>query len=190
MNFNGKNIVGREDILIETYIKDGPSQLRKELGLPEQEWHEVFDYLVFEHALLYKCVACNAEFFVDLYVKFGSAHVRDVFDIVDSKYDVVWEFLFDFIAIANEGLYYHVLEHRDRYMTAMKARGSDFVRKVLGVWKDKYNENWGRVLDFLLHAVCDAMFSEQTFEHSLRAFSRMINGIREHRPIFKSGIVV
>lgn len=183
-------VIGREDELVEKYIKDGPTVCKKSLGIRDDEWREVFDYLVFEQALLYKCVAGNAEFFVDMYVKYGTAHVREVLDIEDSKYDMVWELLFDFIAIAHEGLYYHVLEHRDRYMVAMKARGGDFVRKVLGIWKDKYDENWERILDFMLNAVCDAIFSEQTFENSLRTFSLMVNGMREHRPIFKSGILV
>lgn len=195
MNFKNKQLVierflkGKESLFVDKYIADGPSKLQKSLKISDKEWQVVFDYLVFEENLLYKCIIANKDFFTDIYIKFGSAHVREVLDIQEMKYDVIWEMLFDFIAIANENLYFHVLEHRDRYMTALKARGTDFVRKVLGIWKPKYEENWAKVLNFLLHAVCDAIFSEQTFDHGLRAFSLIMNGMREHRPVYKHGIL-
>lgn len=195
MNFKDKKslidhlVKGRENLLIEKYIVDGPSKLKKSLKISDKQWKIFFDYLVFEENLLYKCIIANKDFFADIYIKFGSAHVREVLDIQEMKYDIIWEMLFDFIAIANENLYYHVLEHRDRYMTALKARGTDFIRKVLGIWKPKYEENWAKVLDFLLNAVCDAIFSEQTFEHGLKAFSLIMNGTREHRPVYKHGII-
>jgi hypothetical protein len=182
-------VKGKEDSLIESYIVDGPSKLRAKIEVSAEEWSVFFDYLVFEENLLYKCVVANSDFFVDIYIKFGSTHVREVLDIEDAKYDVIWEMLFDFIAIANEGLYYHAVEHRDKYMTAMKARGSDFVRKVLGVSKGKYEENWAKVLDFLLNAVCDAIFSESTYEHGLQAFAMMMNGVREQRALNRFGVI-
>lgn len=195
MNFEQKQSVinrlvkGKEASLIEKYIVDGPTKVKEEMGATDEEWSVLFDYLVFEENLLYKAVTANVDFFLDIYVKHGIAHVREVLDIQHQKYDVVWELLFDYIAISHEGLYFHVMEHRDRYMTAMKARGGDFVRKVLGVWEGKYEENWAKVLDFLLHAVCDAIFSEQTYENSIRAFSMIVNGVREHRPIYKHGLI-
>ncbi len=185
----GHLVKGKENLLIERYISDGPNKLKKSLKMSDKDWSIIFDYLVFEENLLYKCIVANTDFFTDIYVKFGSAHVREVLNIQEMKYDVIWEMLFDFIAISNESLYFHVLEHRDRYMTALKARGTDFVRKVLGVWKPKYEENWAKVLDFLLNAVCDAIFSEQTFEHGLKAFSLIMNGTREHRPVYRHGIL-
>ncbi len=195
MNFEQKQSVinrlveGKEASLIEKYIADGPTKVKEGMNATDEEWSVIFDYLVFEENLLYKAVVANIDFFLDIYVKHGTAHVREVLDIQHQKYDVVWEILFDYIVISHEGLYFHVLEHRDRYMTAMKARGGDFVRKVLGVWKGKYEENWAKVLDFLLHAVCDAIFSEQTYENSIRAFSMIVNGVREHRPIYKHGLI-
>jgi len=176
---------GREDSLIESYIENGPTQLREELGLTEENWSKVFDHLVFEHNLLYKAVTHSADFFLETFIEHGTTHVRDILNIADSKYDAHWELLFDFIAISKDGLYYHVLEHRDRYMMAFKVRGGDFVRKVLGLWKDKYDENWLKILNVLLHAVCDSIFTENTFDHSLRAFSLLINGMRVHRVIGK-----
>lgn len=177
---------GREDDLIERYIADGPTELKEKLGFADAAWRVVFDYLVFEHNLLYKTVMNSADFFVDSYIKHGMTHVRDILDVNDLRYDLMWDLVFDFVAISREGLYYHVLENRDKYLVAFRARGGDFVRKVLGVWKEKYEENWLKVLDFLLNAACDGIFSEQTFEHGLRSFSYMINGSRDHRPIWKS----
>jgi hypothetical protein len=195
MSPEGKKLVidqyvkGNADELIYKYILNGPTVLKELMKIKEEEWRVVFDYLVFEKNLLYKCVADNRDFFIEKYIKFGTSHVRDVLDILDEKYDSIWEVLFDFIAISNDGLYYHVLEHRNRYISALKTRGADFVRKVLGISSSKYAESWGMVLDFLLHSVCDDIFSEQTFEHSLKAFSMITNGAREYRPICKSGLI-
>jgi len=183
-------VVNREKTLIEAYITDGPEKMKEDMGVTNEEWQLVFDHLVFSENLLYKSVMRNSDFFLDEYIKYGMAHVREIFNVSDSRYDRAFEVVFDLLAISNEGLYYHVLQHRDRYTVALKARGTDFVRKVLGVWKEKYEENWGKVLDVLLHATCDAIFSEQTFENGLRSFSMIMNGMREHRPIYKSGIIV
>ena len=180
---------GRENVLVERYIEDGPEVIQEDLGLLDEQWKVVFDYLVFGHNLLYKCVVQNSSFFVEEFVRGGACKVREMLCIENDMYDMIWDILFDFIAIANEGLYYHVLQHRDRYMVAFRARGSDFVRKVLGVWKAKYEENWAQILDILLNAVCDSLFSEQTFDHGLRSFSMIMNKTREHRPIFKLGII-
>ncbi|MEK7085496.1 MAG: hypothetical protein AAB953_00585 [Patescibacteria group bacterium] len=179
---------GKESNLIERYIKDGQTALREEFGLSEEEWTVIFDYLIFDHNLLYKAVMQASDFFVENYVKHGMTHVREILNINDTKYDVIWEVVFDFLAISNEGLYYHVLEHRDRYMIAFKARGGDFVRKVLGIWKEKYEEHWAKILDLLLYSICNEFISDQNFEHGLRAFSYLMNGMRENRPVEKSEI--
>ncbi|MBT4917140.1 hypothetical protein HN709_01655 [Candidatus Peregrinibacteria bacterium] len=196
MNIEDNNLLieryakGKEDDLIDRFVCDGPSEIMEELGLSEEAWRVVFDYLVFEKNLLHKCVTRNGDFFVEEYVKYGISHIREILDIVNEKYDIAFESVFDFIVISNDALYLHVMEHRGRYTTALKARGADFVRKVLGVWRGKYSENWQKVLDLLLHAVCDAIFSETTYEHGLVAFSRIFNDVREHRPIYKSGILL
>lgn len=182
-------VKGKEDDLIDQYISHGPSDLKKELGVTDEEWTIIFDYLVVEKNLIYKCVMRNSDFFTDIYVKFGASHVRKVLEISVRKYDIFWEASFDFIAIANEGLYLHVLENRGKYMIALKARGADYVRKVLGIWKPKYEENWARILNLLLHAVCDGIFSNMTFEHGLKSFSMIMNSVREHRRICESGIL-
>lgn len=176
---------GKENSLVEEYIKDGPTALWLKIGLSEDEWRVVFDYLVFEHNLLYKTVAYSGEFFLGQYIKHGMSHVREILDVTNTKYDVIFEVIVDFLAISKEGLYFHVLEHRDRYMIALRARGGDFVRKVLGIWKEKYDEAWAKILDVLLNACCDAIFSKRTFENGLESFVRLMNVMREHSRICK-----
>jgi hypothetical protein len=177
---------GREAKLIDRYITDGPTALKEELGLSDEQWKVIFDYLVFEQNLLYKTVVQAKDFFLDNYVNHGMAHVREIMDVVDDAYNLPLEIVFDFLAISNDGLYYHVLQNRDRYMIAFRARGGDFVRKVLGVWKEKYEENWAKILDLLLHSVCNDIFDERNFDSGLKAFSAMMNVSRVHRPIEKS----
>lgn len=179
----------RESKLIEQYISEGPSQIQDELGLDDQEWQVIFDYLVFEHNLLYKSVTQSKDFFLDLYIKHGMAHIRDILDVNDDKYNAMLEVVFDFLAIASEGLYYHLLEHRERYIMAFRVRGGDFIRKILGIWKEKYEEHWAKVLEFLLKTVCEDIFNERNFEHGLRGFASLMNIQRQHRPVAKSEIV-
>jgi hypothetical protein len=174
---------GKEADLVEVYIVAGPRELRKILGLKKAEFQVIFDYLVFEHDLLYRCVANSVDFFVDLYVKYGMKHVRAVLGIDGKKYDSVMEDLFKLIAIANEGLYLNVLQNRVRYLLAFKARGGEFLRTILGLVDEKYDYAWKKVLDILLNAVCDGLFSERTLEHGLKNFAMMMNGMREHRAI-------
>lgn len=188
--FLEKHVFGKEGEIISRYISDGPTKLKEDLKVSEADWRKVFDYLVFEKNLLYKVTIQNLDFFLDKYVKHGVTHVRSILDVIEPKYDEVFGMVFDLLVICNDGLYYHVLQHRDTYMATFKARGADFVRKVLGIWDAKYEESWYRILDILLHAVCDDIFSQQTFEHGLHAFSRIMNGCREHRPIYKSGLII
>lgn len=190
MNLIAKYVLGRESILIDAYILHGPSALKKELNVSDFEWQIIFDYLVFEQNLLFKVVCHSPDFFMDSYVKHGMANLRFVLDVVDSKYDLIWEIVFDFLAISNDGLYLHVLEHRQKYSIAFGSHGSHFIRKVLGISKPKYFDNWEQILTLFLDTVCDDLFSERMFSDGLRSFTSMVNGLREHRSIMKSGILL
>ena len=174
-------VLGRESALIDSYIKDGPAQLKVELGLSDEEWSIVFDHLVFEANLLYKCVISTTEFFLEEYIRHGMTHVREILNVVDDRYNGIIEVVFDYLAVSREGLCYHVLQHRERYVTAMRQRGGDFVRKVLGLYKEKYGKYWEKVLNILLKAACEDIFTRTTFDDGLRAFSLIYNGTREHR---------
>lgn len=195
MTQQNKNLIleryvrGREDSLIESYILTGPSELKEKIGFEESEWKVIFDHLIFEKNLLSKTINHTLDFFLDNYVKQGMSHVRDILAVDDEKYDAIWTISFDFLAIAHEGLLYHVMHHRDRYANTFKVRGGEFVRKVLGIWDGKYDEHWGKVLDLLLNTTCEDMFNDQNFEHGLRAFSYHMNGKRTHRPVEQSEVL-
>jgi len=176
---------GREDQLIQAYVVAGPTALLKALKIKDAKWQVIFDYLVFEHGLLDKCISQNIGFFVDLYVKFGINHIRSIFEVEAKKYDFPMESVFDFIAVKNEGLFLNVLQNRARYSLAFKARGENFLRTILGILDEKYDQVWGMVLDILLNAVCDGLFSERTLEHGLKNFAMMMNGVRDHRALIK-----
>lgn len=179
---------GKEAFLIESYILNGPTELSEKIGVGQFEWQIIFDYLVFEHNLLYKCITYSSDFFLDLYIKHGMEHIREILDVTGKKYDAILEVVFDFLSISKEGFYYHFLQHRDKYAFIFKVRGGDVLRKVLGITKNKYDEHWGSVLDLLLNTVCEELFTDQTFDKGLRAFAYLLNGMREHRPVAKSEI--
>ncbi len=191
MNNIDKNLIlerfarGREANLIERYIVDGPMSMKVEMGVDESEWRVVFDYLVFEHNLLHKLVTANVEFFSDFYVRHGVGGLRELLDIEAGYYNMPFEAVFDFLAIAHDGLKLHILENREKYLLGLKARGVYYLKKILNVDKAKYEESWLMVLEFLLSAACEAMFSERSFENGLQAFSMLVNGTREHRALVK-----
>jgi len=195
MNQQDKNLLleryvrDREDLLIEKYILMGPSALRDQMGLSENEWRILFDHLVFRLGLLSKTINQNFDFFFDNYVQHGSSHVRDILDVGDQAYDEIWQMSFDFLAIAHQGIIYHVMHHRKRYAETMKVRGQEFVRKVLGIWAVKYDEHWQKILVILLNTASDDIFAEQTFDHGLNTFSALISRDRVHRTIEKSEIL-
>ncbi|MFA6305859.1 MAG: hypothetical protein WC651_03995 [Candidatus Gracilibacteria bacterium] len=195
LNARDKNLVfervmkGHEDELVRKYILLGPLKLKQEIALNDEEFAVVFDCLVFEHNLLYKCVVANTDFFLDQYVRYGMAHLRDMLGVLDEKYDGVCEVVFDFLVISNDGLLLHVIEHREKYLDSLHEYGSDFVRKVLGISALKYSENWEKVLDFLLKSVVKNIVSEKTFDQGISAFTMIYSGTREQRPIMKEGIL-
>lgn len=195
MNYIDKNmvleryVVSRESDLISMYIADGPTEMREKLALNDAEWLIIFDHLVFQHNLLFKALIKNVDFFKDLYIKHGMAHIREIMDVLDEKYDPMVTLLFDFIAVAHGGLAFHVMEHRDRYVEALWDHGGDFVRNVLYLADEKYEESWAKVLDILLHATCEDICDKYAFDNALKAFSSMANSMREHRIIDDSGIL-
>lgn len=174
---------GREGSLLESYLKDGPESLREKMGLTLEQWTVIFDHLVFQHNLLFKAVSRNSEFFLDNYVKHGLTHVREMLMVTEIKYDLVFEAVFDYLAIASEGLRFHVLHYRERYLQVFNERGGDFLRKVLYIWNEKYEESWAEVLELLLNGVCEEMFNERNFDESLKAFTYLMSGKRVSRKL-------
>ncbi len=172
---------GKEDELVDAYIQQGPALLQVKLCLTDEEWGFVFDHLVFQHNLLYKTVVHSADFFVNEYTNYGISHVRELLSIDEEKYDVIWEALFDFIAIANDSVYYHFLQNREKYVHAFKVRGGDHLKRALGLFKAKYSYYWEKILNSLHTGFCEDTFKEFDFDHSLDGFIKLINAMREHR---------
>lgn len=186
MDFSANKLVQRyalerESGLIDSYIQHGPTVLQIKLGLSDEEWEVIFDYLVFEHNLLYKAVVFSTDFFIEEYVKYGAFHVREILNIEEAKYDRVWEMLFDFIAISNDALYYHFTENREKYLHGFQVRGGDYLRKVLCIKKEKYDKQWEKILSALHAGFCESTFDDMNFDHALKGFMDMINLMREHR---------
>ncbi len=179
----------KEDDLIENYIKNGPTHVKEELGLNDETWLIIFDYLVFEHNLLYKCVVRNTEFFLNEYIKYGMTHVRDILDTGEDKYDAIFNVVFDYLAISKDGLYYHVIENREKYTACLWERGTEFVRKVLNISRDKYTDYWTKVLDFLLNVSADKVYDMEVYEKGISGFCGLFNRGRQFRPINKFGII-
>ena len=187
-------VKGNETSLINSYIEKGPAALIQELSVSQEEWDVVFDYLVLNHNLLYKVVVNNTDFFLEGYIENGFAHTRKILNVEAEKYDMVCKLIFDFIAISNGGLRYHLIEHKDKYMDALKEHGGDFVRKVLYIWDKKYDKHWEEILDSLLSDFCFNVFTHQTLEKGIGLFTALVNMKREHRlpipsKIFKQGLV-
>ena len=180
----------REKNLINSYIADGPTELRNRLGLNEQQWEIVFDYLVFNFDLLIKCINGNGDFFLNTYVKYGMDHVRDLLNISSDKYDHISQKLFHIIAIEQDGLYYHVLENRTKYHCVFRSRGSEFLRTKLLINTGVHDDYWRKILSLFLSDYCNDLLTEKKLEQSLYAFTQVMNGLRVHRPIEKSEIIM
>ncbi len=177
-----ENIVkGNETSLVNSYIEKGPAALTEEFGLSTEQWQVIFDHLVFNHNLLYKVVVNNTDFFLGGYIEEGFSHIRKILKVEASEYDAVCKLIFDFIAISNGGLKLHIIEHKDKYMSALKEHGSDFVRKVLYIWDKKYDKHWEEILDSFLSDFCFNVFTHQTLEKGIGLFTSLINMKREHR---------
>ena len=76
----------REKELIDSYVLDGPTELRNKLGINTIQWEVIFDYLVFNYNLLTKCINRNGDFFLNAYIKYGMGHIRDLLNISSYKY--------------------------------------------------------------------------------------------------------
>ena len=177
---------GKEEALVERYILDGPAQIKDDLGLTDEQWEAVFEHLVFGFDLLGKIVKASPEFFIETYVKYGILHLREVLEVGDRKFDEAWEKLFDLVAVENKALLYHVIEHREEYYQALVTKGADYLKKILQISAEKYEELWLKVLDMMLSNFCAQKFTEMDFDHGLRVFTDMMNKARVHRPLVKN----
>lgn len=184
MEISEKNLIlekyafGSESELIDLYIAEGPSEVRRIRRISAPEWTFVFDYLVFEHDLLMKAVKASQDFFLDVYVKYGVDHVRSILDVRNSKYDVAFEAVFDYLAIAHDSLYRHLLENKEKYCRELKEKGMEYLKKTLGVVKPKYSAQWEVILNVMLFAYCENASIERNMEEGMKIFAKIYNAGR------------
>lgn len=176
-----RHAYGSESELIELYLLEGPSELQSRRRISGAEWRFVFDYLVFEKDLLMKAVKMSQDFFTDIYVKYGIDHVRAVLDVKDSKYDTIFESVFDFLAIANDNLYRHLLGNKEKYAGKMREKGSSYVKAQLGIEKAKYAKQWETVLNVMLFAYCEKAFDERNMLEGMQFFAKLYNASRKRK---------
>lgn len=158
---------GHEERLMTLFIQQGPQALRDMLKVPNDfVWTVVFDHLVFNLDVLKRCVDMFFPFFKDYVLKNGPVALRDVFGIRDSRYDSVFEKIFDDLVIARGLLFEHVHAHTREYLEALtQGRGSD-IRAQLGLQTSKYDPLWKEVLDFLLDAFTREKLKDQQKEQT------------------------
>lgn len=190
MTQEDKNLVleryyyGREEFIIRRYLVEGPDVLVSSLGLNADEWAVIFEKLVFEHNILYKCVINSLDFFVDLFIRYGNDHLRKILNVRSSSYDGAWyEQVFDLVAVSNEGLKFHVLENKSKYTGLLVSGRGDELRAKFGILGLRYNGLWEEVLDILLNSACEEIFSGRSFDHAISAFCRSYSSSRAHRKI-------
>ncbi len=142
---------GHEDRLMTLFIQQGPQALRQNLGAKSDYiWTIVFDYLVFNHDVLKRCVQMFLPFFKDFVKKNGPVALRGIFGIESSIYDSVFEKMLDDLVIAEGLLLEHVYANIDQYVTLIRAGKGSEIRSMLGLVDQKYDRLWKDVLDFLL----------------------------------------
>lgn len=174
----------KSDKLMNIFIQQGPDALRKNLNIKlEKHWEYVFDYLVYNEAVLKRCVVNFMPFFKHMVVRGGPAVLRKVFKIEARKYDSVYEQLFDLVAAAEGAIYDHLYLKKDEYVLHILNGQTKDLRKQLCPASAKYDILWWKLLEMLQEAVCTKVSTQQKFEQGIRAFTSMMNGLREHRSL-------
>lgn len=179
--FLRENLFGNEKFWIDNYIKYGPEKLQEISEIPDNLWEILFDYLVFEHDLFLKIVNQNLSFFEKFFVKNGALEIRGILKADDAKYGKAWDEVFDYLAIEKGLLCRYVLENRRKYSISLKARGGKFTRILLGLYEDKYKENWKEILGVLENILDEGTESSRILEEGLKKFSLLFNQMREQR---------
>jgi len=178
-----KYLLGRENELINFYLENGGDALKTNYDIDDEHFVFVFDYLVFNHNLLFKVVFRNSDFFTDLYVRKGATSIRRVLNVLDEKYDAIFSIVFDYLAIAGEALCDHVRYHVEVYVDVFNKHGAVFLRNVLGLFDSKYGDVFKNVLDVLLNESQDFIVDEKTLDLAIGSFSNVYNDLREYRKI-------
>jgi|GEM_PF-948749 len=174
----------REIQLMQTFIQEGPVALRAKLGVDSDVvWLQIFDRMIFQKGVVKHCVLQFLPFFKHLVNEHGPLMLRTVFQIESAKYDSVFEHIFDFVAVAHNSLYEHVYQNRHDYAQLIRKGEAKNLRTKLCVEAKRYDGLWQELLEVLMRATCEELYSESTFERGLQAFSLIMNQVRPQRSL-------
>lgn len=174
----------REIQLMETFIQDGPDSLRQKLGISSDHiWIQIFDRLIFQKGVVKHCVLKFLPYFRHLVAEHGPLVLRSVFGIEERKYDQVFENIFDFVAVGHNALYDHVYQNRHDYALLIRNGNAKNLRTKLCVQARRYDGLWQELLEILMKATCEELYSESVFDRGLTAFSMIMNQTRTHRSL-------
>lgn len=177
----------RERELCEELYKYGPDYLKNTIESRGGDFRKVYDILIFKQHIIKKIVLAHLNFFIDLVGESGPNIMRKIFQIEDSKYDAVFEQLFDIVAVSGGGIYAYLVVAEDELAQKVKERGAISIRQELGMVAAKYDEIWLEILDRLVGKFCDDYGDERVIENGLRHFTMMVNGARQHRSLRSFG---
>ncbi len=168
--------------ILQFYLENGPRELKKKLDIGNEEvWQIVFDYLMFEKEAVKVCVKKNADYIKEIFVNKGPEFLRNSFNIMDSKYDDVWEYVMDFIGVSHGAIYEFVNKDSLRLKSLIRNGKAGEIREILYLNKRKYNKVWEEILDLLLECISFDNFTYNQFEQGLRFFTNLYNNGRKHR---------
>jgi len=144
----------QEEQMIVTFIQQGPSVLRKNMGVTsDADWQLVFDRLVFSDDVLKKCVMNFMPFFKAMVSEHGPSVLRRIFEIDAAKYDSVFEKLMGLVCVSEGALYDHVFRNSEKFLSLIKAGNADDLRKQLCLEGDKYESLWIEILELLYESI-------------------------------------
>ena len=179
-----KAIEKREYIVAEGFITMGPKELRKTLSITNNEdWRKLFDYLVIYRGVIKRCVLTYMDFFYDLVSSKGPNAMREVFGIENAKYDVVYEEIFDLVAVSKGAMYTYVRNNCSDFAQLVKQGKAGDLQNRLGLTSKKYQHVWMEILELFVDAVCEDYVDGRAVDQGFYAFSMIFNGIREQRSL-------
>ncbi len=172
--------------LLNFYLDNGPYELKKKVDIGNEEvWKLIFDYLMYEKDAVKVCVKKNSNYIKDIFINKGPEFLREAFNIEDTKYDDIWEFVMDFIGISHGALFEYVNKESLKFKSLIRNGKAGKIRDSLYLNKKKYNKVWEEILDLLLECISFDNFTCNQFEQGIRFFTNMYNNGREHRSLRK-----
>jgi len=182
---NLKDILAvREERLMTVFIQQGPEILKDQLGIRnDHDWKLVFDRLVFSKDVVRRCVVNFMPFFKMMVTEHGPQVLRTIFAIEDSRYDKVYEQVFDLVGVSDGAIHDYVYKNGDELAARVTNGQAGALRQEMGLESSKYDHLWAELLEMMHSRVCAGIENETNLERGLDAFSLMMSAMREHRSL-------